>query len=207
VRCPPIPINHQSPFLEPRKTAEKALVIMIQEAWIGGASTRPVDEPVQAMGLSRYLQEPSLKPVQGGLSGISCAVGHDGSKGARPCRDPKSLVFLTPGQAGDCPVAAGLLGHLRQDTIVLADKAYDADWRHGQIKAAGATSRRWCIAAGSAASARRSIGRAIALEWFFNRIKHFRRLATRYEKYVSNFRAMLKLAAVRLWLCHNESVT
>ena len=40
------------PFLEPRKTSEKALVTVIQEAWIGGISTRRVDELVQAMGLS-----------------------------------------------------------------------------------------------------------------------------------------------------------
>jgi putative transposase len=40
------------PFLEPRKMAEKALVAVIQEAWIGGVSTRRVDELVQAMGLA-----------------------------------------------------------------------------------------------------------------------------------------------------------
>src|SRR6201996_5556244 len=40
------------PFLEPRKTAEKALVTVIQEAWMGGVSTRRVDELVQAMGFS-----------------------------------------------------------------------------------------------------------------------------------------------------------
>ena len=40
------------PFLEPRRTAEKALVAVIQEAWIGGVSTRRVDELVQAMGLA-----------------------------------------------------------------------------------------------------------------------------------------------------------
>jgi transposase-like protein len=39
------------PFLEPRKVSEKALVAVIQEAWIGGVSTRRVDELVQAMGL------------------------------------------------------------------------------------------------------------------------------------------------------------
>lgn len=39
-------------FLEPRRTSEKALVAVIQEAWIGGVSTRRVDELVQAMGLS-----------------------------------------------------------------------------------------------------------------------------------------------------------
>jgi putative transposase len=40
------------PFLEPRKTTEKALVAVIQEAWISGVSTRRVDELVQAMGLT-----------------------------------------------------------------------------------------------------------------------------------------------------------
>ncbi|WP_027132535.1 IS256 family transposase [Geminicoccus roseus] len=40
------------PFLEPRKVSEKALVAVIQEAWIGGVSTRRVDELAQAMGLS-----------------------------------------------------------------------------------------------------------------------------------------------------------
>jgi len=36
------------PFLEPRKTSERALVAVIQEAWIGGISTRRVDDLVQA---------------------------------------------------------------------------------------------------------------------------------------------------------------
>ncbi len=39
-------------FLEPRRTSEKALVAVIEEAWIGGVSTRKVDDLVQAMGLS-----------------------------------------------------------------------------------------------------------------------------------------------------------
>jgi putative transposase len=40
------------PFLEPRKVSEKALVAVVQEAWIGGVSTRRVDDLVQAMGLN-----------------------------------------------------------------------------------------------------------------------------------------------------------
>ena len=39
-------------FLEPRKPVEKALVAVIQEAWVAGVSTRKVDELVQAMGMS-----------------------------------------------------------------------------------------------------------------------------------------------------------
>src|SRR5437660_5192183 len=40
------------PFLEARKSSEKALIAVIQEAWIGGVSTRRVDDLVQAMGLA-----------------------------------------------------------------------------------------------------------------------------------------------------------
>ena len=39
-------------FLEARKMSEQALVAVIQEAWIGGVSTRRVDDLVQAMGLN-----------------------------------------------------------------------------------------------------------------------------------------------------------
>lgn len=38
-------------FLEPRRTSEKALLAIFQEAWIGGVSTLKVDDLVQSMGL------------------------------------------------------------------------------------------------------------------------------------------------------------
>jgi transposase-like protein len=38
-------------FLEPRRTAEKALTAVIQEAYVGGISTRSVDDLVRAMGM------------------------------------------------------------------------------------------------------------------------------------------------------------
>src|SRR5277367_4432180 len=39
-------------FLEPRRTAEKALAAVVQEAYIQGVSTRSVDDLVQAMGMT-----------------------------------------------------------------------------------------------------------------------------------------------------------
>jgi putative transposase len=59
-RCSPLQLripklrqgSYFPPFLEPRKTSEKALVAVIQEAWIGGVSTRRVDDLVQAMGFT-----------------------------------------------------------------------------------------------------------------------------------------------------------
>lgn len=37
-------------FLEPRRLSERALAAVIQEAWVGGVSTRKMDELVKAMG-------------------------------------------------------------------------------------------------------------------------------------------------------------
>ena len=45
------------------------------------------------------------------------------------------------------------------------------------------------------------------VEHFFNRIKHCRRIAARYEKLAANYLAFVKLASIRLWLCVNESAS
>jgi transposase len=45
------------------------------------------------------------------------------------------------------------------------------------------------------------------IERFFNKIKHYRRIATRYDKLAENYLAALKLVAVRIWLRRNESTS
>ena len=42
---------------------------------------------------------------------------------------------------------------------------------------------------------------------FFNKIKHFRRITTRYEKLAANYLAMIQLASTRIWLRDYESTT
>ena len=44
------------------------------------------------------------------------------------------------------------------------------------------------------------------VERFFNKLKHFRAVATRYEKHASNYLALIKLAATRIWLRAYSSV-
>src|SRR5512143_3341152 len=39
-------------FLEPRRMSERALTVVIQEAWVGGMSTRKVDDLVPAWGMT-----------------------------------------------------------------------------------------------------------------------------------------------------------
>jgi len=45
------------------------------------------------------------------------------------------------------------------------------------------------------------------VERFFKKIKHFRRVATRYDKLAENYIAALKLVAIRIWLRRYESTS
>jgi transposase len=100
-----------------------------------------------------------------------------------------------------------LLYHLGPRTIVLADKAYDPDRLRELIQDQGATpnippksNRRWkpCFS-------KRLYRERNLIERFFSKLKHFRRVATRYDKLAANFLAMVQLASMRLWLRAYES--
>ncbi len=116
-------------------------------------------------------------------------------------------LALTPGQAHDGQSAATLLNDLPENAVVLADKAYDADWIREHIEAQGAApnipdkvNRKYRHCFSRALYKERNL-----IERFFNKIKQFRRIATRYEKLGANFLAMAKLAAIRVWLRAIES--
>jgi transposase len=113
-----------------------------------------------------------------------------------------------PGQAAACPTAARLLERLRPGAILLADKAYGADWLRRRIERAGAapnipfkSNRVWKNCFSPALYRERN-----RVERFFNRIKHVRRIATRYEKHASNYHDTLKLACIKIWMRVYESM-
>ena len=91
---------------------------------------------------------------------------------------------------------------------MLADKAYDADWIREMIWEQGAID---VIPSKSNRKLSKDFDTGIykernKIERFFGRLKaSFRRIATRYEKTSRNFLAMIKLAAVRLWIEFYES--
>ncbi len=116
-------------------------------------------------------------------------------------------LSLTPGQASDVHGAEALLNDLEKGTVVLADKGYDADWIREKIEAQDAAPN---IPDKSNRKERHCFSKVLykernKVERFFNKIKHFRRVATRYEKLGDNFLAMVKLAAIRVWLRSIES--
>ncbi len=100
------------------------------------------------------------------------------------------------------------LGALGEGDVLLGDKAYDANWLRQQIEAQGAAPN---IPDKSNRKENHCFSKTLykernLVERFFNKIKHFRRIATRYEKYAENYLAMIKLASIRIWMRHNESM-
>jgi transposase len=116
---------------------------------------------------------------------------------------------LTEGQAHDGRSAEGMLDGLEAGQVLLADRAYDSDQLRQTMKARGA----W---ANVKPLARRIDKPAFSpflyryrnlVERFFNKLKHFRAVATRYEKHAANYLALVKLAAARIWMRVYESVS
>jgi len=115
---------------------------------------------------------------------------------------------LTEGQAHDGRSARDMLEDLSQGQILLADRAYDADALRQSLKQRGAwanikpmPNRRNVPAFSAFLYRQRNL-----VERFFNKLKHFRAVATRYDKRADNFLAGIKLASFRIWCRFNESM-
>lgn len=109
---------------------------------------------------------------------------------------------LTEGQAHDGKSAADMLSNVGAGQTLLADRAYDSDALRKQLSDRGAwanikpLARRINIPAFSPFLYRfRNL-----VERFFNKLKHFRAIATRFEKHDANYLALVKLAAARIWM-------
>ena len=115
---------------------------------------------------------------------------------------------LTEGQAHDGRAAWDMLGSLAAGNILLADRAYDSDALRQALAERGAwanvkpmPNRRNVPAFSSFLYRYRNL-----VERFFNKLKHFRAVATRYDKTPENYLASVKLASVRIWMRVNESM-
>jgi transposase len=114
---------------------------------------------------------------------------------------------LTEGQAHDGRSARDMLEALVEGQILLADRAYDSDELRQSLDERGAFANikpmpnRKNVPAFSPFLYRyRNL-----VECFFNKIKHYRAVATRYDKLAANYLAFVKLASIRIWLRANES--
>ncbi len=118
-------------------------------------------------------------------------------------------LALSPGQASDKATGAELIASLKRTRHVVADRGYDARALIELIEAAGAKAH---IPTQRDRKVQRSVARNIyrqrnLVERYFNKLKHFRRCATRFDKLARNFLAAIALASTRLWTKNYESKT
>lgn len=169
--------------------------------------------PVPEKGGDPNYKNPRVEPADHGL-------GH--SRGGWSTKshvavDPSGhlrAVVVTPGQAGENPRLLDVLD-LTGDRVcrVVADKAYShpstrVALRRRRVKATiperdDQIARR--KAKGSAGGRPPDFDRAIykgrnVVERFFNRVKEFRGIATRYDKHARNYRAGIVLAGLIVYL-------
>jgi IS5 family transposase len=105
---------------------------------------------------------------------------------------------LTGGEAHDCPVAQRLLGRVKPSKYALGDKAYDSKELREELDERGTTPvipNRMCRKQPFSFN-KRLYKLRWRIEIAFNRLKDFRRIATRYDKLARNFLASACLAAV-----------
>jgi transposase len=109
---------------------------------------------------------------------------------------------LTEGQAHDGRSAKDMLARLGRGQILLADRAYDSDALRKDLVARGAWANIKPMPGRKRVPAfSRFLYRYRNLvERFFNKLKHFRAIATRYEKHDANYLALIKLASFRIWM-------
>lgn len=121
---------------------------------------------------------------------------------------PLRLV-LSAGQASDKAAVADLIEGLPPAKALVADRGYDAKAIIELVAARGGCAH---IPTQKDRKTQRSVDPRLyrqrnLVERFFCKLKHFRRVATRFDKLARNFLATALLASTRLWLRSYESRT
>jgi transposase len=108
---------------------------------------------------------------------------------------------LTAGQTGDAPQAKDLMADLPAE-VVIADTAYDSDEVRQAIAGKDAVA---VIPNNPSRALKHPLDKDLyaqrhLIECCFAKLKQFRRVATRFEKTARNYRAVITIAAIVLWL-------
>lgn len=118
-------------------------------------------------------------------------------------------IVLSAGQASDKAAVAALIDGLPPAQALVADRGYDAQAILDLVRDRGGCAH---IPTQRDRKIQRSVDPTIyrqrnQVERFFCKLKHFRRVATRFDKLARNFLAAVLLASTRLWLRTYESTT
>jgi transposase len=110
-------------------------------------------------------------------------------------------ILLTGGQAHDCPVAERLIRRVKLSKCMLGDTAYDSGSLRDELGDHGTKPviPNRCNRKQPFTFNKRLYKLRWRIESAFNRLKDFRRVATRYDRLARNYLASVCLAAVLVW--------
>ena len=110
-------------------------------------------------------------------------------------------ILLTGGEAHDCPPAQRLIRRTKAATKLLGDKAYDSAELREELDQRGTKPviPNRCNRRQPFAFSKRLYKLRWRIEGAFNRLKDFRRIATRYDKLARNYLAAVCLTAALIW--------
>jgi transposase len=110
-------------------------------------------------------------------------------------------ILLTGGEAHDCPVAERLIRRVKPPERMLGDKAYDSAELRERLDERGtnAVIPNRCNRKQPFSFSKRLYKLRWRIESAFNRLKDFRRIATRYDRLARNYLASVCLAAALVW--------
>ena len=108
---------------------------------------------------------------------------------------------MTGGEAHDCPVAERLICRVKPPDRMLGDKAYDSAELREELDQRGTKPviPNRCNRKQPFAFSKRLYKLRWRIESAFNRLKDFRRIATRYDKLARNYLAAVCLTAALVW--------
>ena len=166
------------------------------QGWMGRGRGRPRQHLCPGPRGQRGARTQGIGPSRGGQTtkvyALTDVLGRPG------------VLLLTPGNASDVTTAPAVLaeapGRIRR---LAADKGYDADWLRADLRETGITP----VIPGKRGRKRkirhdkRRYRERWRMEATFNRLKDFRRIATRYDKLARNYASTLALAAVIAFWC------
>jgi transposase len=110
-------------------------------------------------------------------------------------------ILLTGGEAHDCPVAERLIRRVKLSKCMLGDTAYDSANLREELDEHGTKPviPNRCNRKQPFTFSKRLYKLRWRIENAFNRLKDFRRVATRYDRLARNYLASVCLAAALVW--------
>jgi transposase len=110
-------------------------------------------------------------------------------------------ILLSGGEAHDCPLAERLIRRVKSPERLLGDKAYDSAELREALDERGTKPviPNRCNRKQPFSFNKRLYKLRWRIENAFNRLKDFRRIATRYDKLARNYLASVCLAAALVW--------